>query len=76
MKTSIVYDTIAGMYIDRVPVYERGSSCKMHGLHHLWILNTAHNRVCIRCGMKETITSYYRFALEAGLLPRISWGWT
>lgn len=72
-KWTIVYDTITGVYIDRVPIYKRGNTCKRRGLHHLWVLNTIHNKMCIRCGMKESITSYYKFALEAGLLPRMCW---
>ncbi len=65
---TVVYDTITGKYIDRVPIYEKGKSCKIRGEKHLWVLNTAHNEVCIRCGLSSRITSFYRFAIKVGLL--------
>jgi hypothetical protein len=68
MKTTIVYDTITGVYIQRVPIYERGLSCRLRGLKHLWVLNTAHKEACIRCGLNSRITSFYKFAVKAGLL--------
>ena len=75
MKTTLVYDTITGVYIDRVPIYRPSKSCskKPTPRKHIWILNTVHNMVCINCGIVKRINSYYDFALEAGLLPRISW---
>ncbi len=68
MRTTVVYDTITGKYIDRVPTYEKGKSCKIRGEKHLWVLNTAHNEVCIRCGLSSRTTSFYRFAIKVGLL--------
>jgi hypothetical protein len=67
-QTTMVFDSITGVYIRRVPIYEAGDSCKLHGDKHLWVLNTVHKKVCIRCGMVTKITSFYGFAAEAGLL--------
>ena len=72
MQWTVVYDTITHLYIYRVPVYETGTSCAMKPTpeRHLWVLNTAHKKVCIRCGMVARITSFYKFAIEVGIFKR------
>jgi hypothetical protein len=69
---TVVYDTITRLYIYRVPIYEGGASCKKRTtpLKHLWVLNTVHKKVCIRCGLISQISSFYKFAIEVGLLNR------
>jgi hypothetical protein len=71
-QTTAVFDTITGIYIRRVPVYEAGTSCAMRGRSHMWILNSAHNKVCIRCGLVSRVASFYKFAFEVGLL-KLGW---
>jgi len=67
MQWTMVYDTITGVYIDRVPL-QLAKSCtkKSPPEKHVWVLNTAHHKVCINCGMVGRVTSFYEFALEAG----------
>jgi hypothetical protein len=68
MQTTVVYDAITGRYIERVPIYKAGDSCAKSGRRHVWILNSAHKKVCIRCGLVSRITSFYKFAMEVGIL--------
>lgn len=73
MQTTVVYDTITGLYIERVPIYELGNSCALHGQRHVWVLNSRHKKVCILCGLASRITSFYEFAIDVGLLePRMT----
>ena len=71
LSTTVVYDSITGVYIHRVPIYVPGASCKLNGRKHDWVLNAAHRKVCIGCGLVSRAASFYKFAADASLLsPR------
>jgi hypothetical protein len=67
-QTTVVYEPITGVHIRRVPIYSAGNSCAIHGEKHLWVLNAVHKKVCLRCGLVSEVTSFYKFAMEVGLL--------
>lgn len=69
-KWTAVYDVLTGQLIRGVPFYKPGASCTFRGRKHDWVINAAHRKVCIACGMAARVTSFYRFAKEAGLLGR------
>lgn len=46
----------------------RARARKLRGQKHLWVLNSAHRKVCLNCGMNVKVTSFYRFAADVGLL--------